>query len=169
MEEKLPVVDEMGNVVGSASRRNCHSGSKILHPVVHLHVFDNRGRLFLQLRSPKKLIQPNKWDTSVGGHVDFGETVVQALRREALEEIGLSVKGENHLFSYIFESSIEKELVNAFCVIAEESEIKIDPEEISEGRFFTLREIENMKGKNLLTPNFEIEFEKLKEAIKDKQ
>ena len=54
MEEKLPVVDEMGNVVGTASRKDCHSGLKILHPVVHLHVFDKSGRLFLQLRSPKK-------------------------------------------------------------------------------------------------------------------
>ena len=169
MEEKLPVVDEVGNVIGSASRKDCHSGLKILHPVVHLHVFDKSGRLFLQLRSPKKLIQPNKWDTSVGGHVDFGETVEQALRREAFEEIGLSVKSEKHLFSYIFESSIEKELVNAFSAIAEENEIKIEPQEISEGRFFSFEEIENMIGKNLLTPNFEMEFEKLKEAIRNKQ
>ena len=169
MEEKLPVVDEMGNVVGTASRKDCHSGLKILHPVVHLHVFDKSGRLFLQLRSPKKLIQPNKWDTSVGGHVDFGETVEQALRREAFEEIGLIVKSEKHLFSYIFESSIEKELVNVFSAIAEENEIKIEPQEISEGRFFSFEEIENMIGKNLLTPNFEMEFEKLKEAIRNKQ
>ena len=169
MEEKLPVVDEVGNVIGSASRKDCHSGAKILHPVVHLHVFDKSGRLFLQLRSPKKLIQPNKWDTSVGGHVDYGETVEQALRREAFEEIGLSVKSEKHLFSYIFESSIEKELVNAFSAIAEENEIKIEPEEISEGRFFSFEEIENMIGKNLLTPNFEMEFEKLKKAIRNKQ
>ncbi len=32
----FPVVDTDGNVIGSATRGECHSGSKILHPVVHL-------------------------------------------------------------------------------------------------------------------------------------
>ena len=38
-EELFPLVDEAGNVVGSATRKECHSGTFWLHPVVHLHVF----------------------------------------------------------------------------------------------------------------------------------
>ena len=38
-EELFPLVDPEGNVIGSATRRECHSGSMLLHPVVHLHVF----------------------------------------------------------------------------------------------------------------------------------
>ena len=91
-EELFPLVDEDGNVIGKALRSECHSGSKLLHPVVHLHVFDNEGRLFLQQRSMSKDIQPGKWDTAVGGHVDFGETVGEALSREAGEELGLTLK-----------------------------------------------------------------------------
>ena len=71
-EEIFPIVDESGIVIGSASRKDCHSGTFLLHPVVHLHVFDKRGRLFLQHRSLLKDIQPGKWDTSVGGHIDYG-------------------------------------------------------------------------------------------------
>ena len=84
-EEVFPVVDEAGNVIGKATRGECHSGSKLLHPVVHLHVFDAEGRLFLQHRPEWKDIQPGKWDTAVGGHVDFGENVGIALKREARE------------------------------------------------------------------------------------
>lgn len=66
-EEKLPVVDMEGHVIGSASRGECHNGSMLLHPVVHLHVTDSAGRLCLQLRPSWKKVQPGKWDTAVGG------------------------------------------------------------------------------------------------------
>lgn len=81
-EERFPIVDEQGQVVGSATRGECHNGSRLLHPVVHLHVFNSRGELYLQKRPEWKDIQPGKWDTSVGGHMDYGETPEQALTRE---------------------------------------------------------------------------------------
>ena len=82
-EEMFPIVDEEGNITGAATRGECHSGSKLLHPVVHLHVFNSKGELYLQKRPEWKDIQPGKWDTSVGGHVDLGESVEMALKREA--------------------------------------------------------------------------------------
>ncbi len=89
-EEWLPLVDAEGNVIGKETRSRCHNGSRKLHPVVHLHVVDSEGRIYLQLRPEWKTVQPGKWDTAVGGHVDFGETVGEALIREAYEELNLS-------------------------------------------------------------------------------
>ena len=90
-DEMLPLVDEQGNVVGQATRGVCHNGvERPLHPVVHLHVFDPQGRLYLQKRPEWKDIQPGKWDTAVGGHVDYGETIAEALRREVREELGIT-------------------------------------------------------------------------------
>lgn len=57
-EELFPIVDEEGNVVGKATRGRCHDGSRLLHPVVHLHLFDPDGRLYLQRRPEWKDIQP---------------------------------------------------------------------------------------------------------------
>lgn len=89
--EMFPLVDEQGNVVGKATRAECHGGSMLLHPVVHLHVFNRQGELFLQKRPEWKDIQPGRWDTAVGGHVDLNETILQALFREASEEIGITL------------------------------------------------------------------------------
>ena len=44
----LPLVDPAGNVIGKATRTECHNGSMLLHPVVHLHVFNEEGELYLQ-------------------------------------------------------------------------------------------------------------------------
>ena len=71
--EIFPIVTPDGVVTGSATRAECHSGSKLLHPVVHLHILSRDGRVYLQKRSMSKDIQPGKWDTAVGGHVDYGE------------------------------------------------------------------------------------------------
>ena len=94
-QEIFPVVDEQGRVVGSATRGECHGGSKLLHPVVHLHVFNSRGEVYLQRRPEWKDIQPGKWDTAVGGHIDYGETPEQALQREVREELGQNLLTPN--------------------------------------------------------------------------
>ena len=85
-QEMFPIVDEQGNITGAATRGECHSGSKLLHPVIHLHVFNSEGDLYLQKRPEWKDIQPGKWDTAVGGHVDLGESVEIALKREVRQE-----------------------------------------------------------------------------------
>jgi 8-oxo-dGTP diphosphatase len=53
-------------------------------------VVDDDGRLFFQRRSPQRRLFPNVWDV-VGGHVEPGETVEQALYREVREETGWRV------------------------------------------------------------------------------
>lgn len=163
--EIFPLVDENGNVIGQATREECHSGSKLLHPVIHLHIFDSQGRIYLQKRSMNKDIQPGKWDTAVGGHVDYGEDIESAMLRESKEELGIKDFSYEKLFSYVFESNIEKELVNTFIAKNFAQDIKVDKEEIEEGKFWELKEVEESLGKNIFTPNFENEFQLIKKYI----
>lgn len=161
-DELFPLVDPDGNVIGSATRGECHSGAKLLHPVVHLHVFSPDGSLLLQKRSDDKDIQPGRWDTSVGGHVDYGETVLEALRREAGEELRLHDFKPEALTPYVFESEIERELVNPFIAVVDaDYPFKFQREEISEIAFWTPAEIAGAIGKGILTPNFEQEYNRL--------
>ena len=160
-EEWLPMLDDAGKVLGKMPRSVAHSGSMILHPVVHLHVFNSMGRLFLQKRAENKVVQPGKWDTAVGGHVAADESVELALKREAAEEIGLYDFSAKPFKQYKWESSIEREMVFAFVTVSYKP-LKTHPDEASEGRFWTMDEIAEQIGKNVFTPNFEYEFGFLK-------
>ena len=168
MEEYLPLIDETGKVIGKASRKECHSGTFLFHPVVHLHVFNSRGELYLQKRSATKKLLPLMWDTSVGGHVDYGETIQQALMRETREELGIIDAKINPLFIYPFRSQTEYEQVNAFYTIYD-GLITPDADEIAEGRFFTFNEINEKLSSGIFTPNFCIEFKKVEAFVKSHQ
>lgn len=155
-EEMFPIVDEQGNIVGAATRGECHSGSKLLHPVIHLHVFNSKGELYLQKRPEWKDIQPGKWDTSVGGHVDLGESVEMALKREANEELGITEFTPESMTHYVFESARERELVFVHRTVFDG---EITPSnELDGGRFWTVNEIKENLGKGVFTPNFEQEL-----------
>ncbi len=158
-EEIFPVVDEDGQVVGKATRGECHGGSMLLHPVVHLHLFNSRGELYLQKRPEWKDIKPGKWDTAVGGHVDYGEEVTDALRREVREELGVVDFMPEKLIQYLFESSRERELVNVFRTTYDGAVTPSD--ETDGGRFWSIAEIREALGKGVFTPNFEQEFLRL--------
>lgn len=158
LEEWFPVVDEDGNTIGKALRSVCHDGkSMLLHPVIHLHLFNTKGELYLQKRAKTKDIQPGKWDTSVGGHVSPGETTLESLIREASEELGLNDFEPIFKGKYIWESSRERELVNSFFAVSDQPPV-INRSEIDEGKYWQLKEIEDNIGKEVFTPNFEYEF-----------
>ncbi len=157
--EMFPIVDEDGHVTGSATRGECHNGSRLLHPVVHLHVFNAAGDLYLQKRPEWKDIQPGKWDTAVGGHVDYGETPEQALHREVREELGITAFIPEFVTKYVFDGQRERELVYVHRTTYI-GEIRPSAEELDGGRFWTLQEIREAMGKDIFTPNFETEFRK---------
>ena len=138
-------------------RSECHKDKKLLHPVVHLHIFNKNGDIYLQKRPKYKLVQPEKWDTAVGGHVSFNETIEIALKKETREELNINEIDSELFQTYIWESEIETELVYLF-VAEYNNEIIINNKELDEGKFWKKTEIQNNLGKNIFTQNFEFEY-----------
>ncbi len=163
-EEWLPVVEENGKIIGKAPRSLCHRGDKILHPVVHLHVLNPNGHLYLQKRPMNKLVQPGKWDTAVGGHISFGEDLNTALQREAFEEIGLHDFSAKPIGTYRWDTELESELVY-FFISYDFQKIRLHSEEVVEGKFWSPSQIKKQLGQGVFTQNFEHEYQLLLKVI----
>ena len=159
MTEYFPVVTVEGEVVGRALRQDCHNGSHILHPVVHLHVFSSKGELYLQRRAMHKDLLPGYWDTAVGGHVMYGETIMQALVREVQEEIGITDFTPEHVETYRYDSSCESEMVHVYKAIYD-GPFHWNDGEVMDGRFWSIDELRETMGMDILTPNLEMELQR---------
>ena len=106
--EFLPVVNERGIIVGRALQMELHKGNKILHPVVHLHVINNKG----------EVVRRYWW------HVAFGDSPEKTLKRKMSEVLGLSGVKPKLKKQYIRETKAEKELVNVFILNSDENLLK---------------------------------------------
>jgi len=89
-EELFDIVNERDEIIGRAPRSEVHTRG-LLHRAVHVLVFNARGAVFLQKRSPTKDTSPGLWDSSSSGHVDSGEDYDSCAVREVWEEIGLKL------------------------------------------------------------------------------
>jgi isopentenyl-diphosphate delta-isomerase type 1 len=155
--ELFDIVNQDDDVIGQAERRACHGNPALIHRAIHVLVFHPSGRLLLQKRAPNKDIQPGKWDTSVGGHLNVGESYLAAARREMAEELGLTGVALTFLYRSRIRNRIESENVQTYLAITDKS-IRFDPMEISGVRYWSSEEIARSLGKNTFTPNFEEEW-----------
>ena len=95
MEEYIDIVDSKGNSTGKSVLKSEAHKNGWYHNTIHLWLYTEDKQILLQQRSHKKAIYPLLWDVSVAGHIDTGETFIEAALRETKEEIGLLLKSED--------------------------------------------------------------------------
>lgn len=165
--ELLEIVDNQGNVRGLATREELHTDPALLHRVVHVLVFNSRGELLLQKRSLNKDVAPGLWDTSVGGHVEPGEEVLLAAKREMFEELGIASETPLvFLHSYRFTNRRESELVHTFRC-GHEGPFDFNQDEIQEVRFWTVGDISRRLGEKIFSGHFAAEFRRYLDQMPD--
>lgn len=161
-EEILEVVNEQGEVLCLRARSEIHGDPTLMHRVVHVLVFNRKGEVLLQKRSMRKDVAPGRWDTSVGGHVDPGESLREAAMRELEEELGVTAEPE-FLYSYVHTNPYETEMVHTYrCV--HEGGFSFNREEIDEVCFWSTESILGHMESSVLSDNFKHEFSVYMEA-----
>lgn len=165
MAEFFDIYDEQGNHLGVATRSECHGNPALIHCTAHVAVkHPVSGALLLQKRRMDKDIQPGKWDTAVGGHLDAGETFESAAYRELAEELGVTEYVElHHLFDSTIRNDVESENTRIFGVeLAGPFAFQLS--EIDDVRFFSAAELDDPLWRENFTPNLLTELEDLKKC-----
>lgn len=149
MEENLDVLSPLGEFTGKiASRDECHRRG-LWRRAVFAFAINSKGEILLQQRSANKKLWPNKWDVTVGGHVESGEFGRQALVRECKEELGIDVNDSDIRFLvsstsvYNKDGYINNHYDECYLILKDIdlSELNLQENEVADVRYFSKDEI----------------------------
>jgi len=148
--ELVDVVDEEGRTVGVVSRREMRA-RRLPHRSAYVLVFNRAGDLFIHLRVPTKDVYPGHWDVAVGGVLAAGERFDDGARREAAEELGVTVAVEQ-LFPLRWVD--EHTVVHGMAYRAlHDGPFRLQPEEIVQGEFVALDEVAARSAREPFCPD----------------
>ena len=88
-DEPLILVDESNRALGTAPKQAIHLQG-LLHRAFSIFMVDDRGRILLQQRNPRKYHSGGLWANSCCGHPRPGERTVTAAHRRLNEELGVT-------------------------------------------------------------------------------
>jgi isopentenyl-diphosphate delta-isomerase len=165
--EILEIVDKNCEPVSILNRESIHKKG-LFHKVVHVFLFNEKGEIYLQKKSPLVDENPGLWTSSASGHVLAGEGALISAQRELREELSLKVKLKKVL------KLPPSEETNMQCIslfVGYTKKIpKPNPLEIEEGGFFTIEKVENLLQTNpeIFSPTFRFLWKKYWENVSQK-
>ncbi|MBI5392993.1 NUDIX domain-containing protein [Candidatus Woesearchaeota archaeon] len=164
--EYLDVVDSNDKVLYQ-EKRVIIDEKKLLHRSVLCFIINSKKELFVHQRTFTKRVFPGYFDVTVGGAVGIGESYYDAIKRELLEEVELFGKIIRFLFDFRYDGE-QCKFIGKIFLVKHDGKMKLQKEEIIDGRFMSIAEIEQMiaKGKKFCPDGLEV-FEKLKIMIKE--
>ena len=140
--EFLDVINDRDEVIGKASKKEIYEKS-LQHRIIHVLIFNDKGEMALQLRSKNVSFCPQHWSTSVGGHVQSGETYEEAALREFQEELGITTKIDFMSKDKYIKDKLLKKILGTFKTTFN-GPFNIDPDDVERVEFFSLEKIQEM-------------------------
>ena len=160
MEELIDVLNEDGTKTGKvATRKEVHEKG-LWHRIAVIAIIDKEGHILMQQRAKNKETNPGKWDVSVAGHVQAGQTSIESAVREVKEEIGMDVyeKDLQYMLTYqtgrkVKEHFYANHILDVYLLkteVIDISKIKIQKSEVEQVKLCNLEEVQHMLSNNLV-------------------
>ena len=151
--ELVDVIDEAGNVIGTATRAEVRA-QNLWHRSVFIVVVTSADELVVHQRADWKDIWPSRWDVGFGGVVDAGEGFDDAAVRELAEEAGVTIAPADlvPLVEAIYEDDLVRERGRVYLARADGPFTFADGE-VTEARWVTFDELDSMRSTHRFLPD----------------
>jgi isopentenyldiphosphate isomerase len=126
-DEIVSLVDVNDRVIGQAPRARVRNEG-LIHRVTYIFVFNSKGQLLLQKRTPLKDLFPGSYDAAAGGVLLAGETYERSAGRELHEELGIRVPMQAH-FKHYFDDGFNRYWGRVFSC-QHEGPFELQPSEV---------------------------------------
>lgn len=117
MDEQVDIINEQNEVLGVISKIQAHKDGT-LHRCIVSQMIDSQGKWTLVEQASTRQ-DPGQFVSPVGGHVQTGESSEDALKREALEEMGLSNFEFKQVGTFIFNREVIGRKENHYFILFE--------------------------------------------------
>ena len=169
-DEIVDVVNEQDEILSQVSKKEAHEKG-LLHRCVVSEIKDSKGNWILVKQSASRQ-DAGQYVSPVGGHVKAGESVEDALKREAFEEVGLKDFKFEFSGKVIFNRFVLNRHENHFFIqyeIFSDEELTLNHESV-EYRKFSMEELrlELKQNPKLFGDSFHFVVEKLYSNLLDK-
>ncbi len=164
-EEWLPIVTEKGEVTGRIAKSvSLNMKNKFLHPVVRVALVAD-SKVYLQERPENDVLNPRKLDYPFEKYMLFNHEINLAARNSIRQMVGDSIEFDiKFLLKYVFENDDTKRLIFLFVArVKDEDDIKRKGK--MNGKFWTVKQMEEGFADEIYSECFELEFEYLKNMV----
>ena len=148
----LTIFNDKDEPIGEAYLSEIHEQG-LFHRGVTIAVLDPKGKLLLQKRGKNVATNANRWDISAAGYVNADEAYYDAAKRELFEEIGVKASHLKEVAYYHTDDIVEDRRLNRFIkiyqiIVPSDSKFVIDHGELSEVRWFDIKELKDQLIQN---------------------
>src|SRR3989338_3121376 len=154
-EEIVDIVDENDKVIATMGKNEARE-KKFRYRAAKAIIIDRNGEFLIQKRSADRKNYPSMWDTGVAEIVKAGEDYESAIVRGLDEELVIKYVGPVELkllFKFVFTGEQTKRIYGVFKFTAKTRNLQFNKEEISEIRFVTKKELQEMLEKEKFSPS----------------
>lgn len=150
-EDIIDIVDDEDNVLRQATWKDMHEKS-LFHRAANIFVFNSKGEIFVHRRNRNLPLYPGMFDVKAGGTVHSGESYEDCAKRELREELGIENAKLEYLFDLKFRSAHDNNNRKVYKCLYD-GKIKLQEEEVEEGRFITIATAKKMLEEGKVSPS----------------
>lgn len=164
-EEWLPIVTEKGEVTGKIAKSiSMNMKNKFLHPVIRVALCVD-GKVYLQQRDKNDRLDSLKLDIPFEKYLLFNHEINLAARNSIASMLDMDVDIElKFLVKYLFENEETKRLIFLFVARINDEDL-IRKTYKMQGKFWTVKQIDEVFSDEVFGENFELEYEYLKNMV----